>query len=137
MISRISINSDSIGAMSSSLCLVHCIATPLLFVIQPLGIQDNDAPMWWQSVDYIFLAISFFAVYWSSKHTSENWMRYLFWAIWGLLTLGILNEKFELFHLPELVIYIPALGLVFLHLYNRRYCQCADKECCANTKGSK
>lgn len=125
--------SDSFGAIASGLCLLHCIATPILFAIQPMATHVEEAPIWWKSLDYIFLLLSFFAVYWSAKNSSKNWMKYALWTSWILLTLAILNEKLELFHLGELVVYIPAISLIGLHLYNRKYCQCADETCCATT----
>lgn len=128
----ISSKSDSIGALASGLCLLHCIATPFLFVIQPISVQSESAPIWWKSLDYVFLLISFFAVYWSAKNSSRNWVKYALWISWTLLTLAIINEKLELFHLGELVVYIPAISLISLHFYNRKYCQCADETCCAN-----
>ena len=27
-------------------------------------------------------------------------------------------------------IYIPTLGFIGLHIYNTRYCNCDDEECC-------
>ena len=126
-----STKSDSIGAFASGLCLVHCVATPLIFVIQPLSLHAEDAaPIWWKSLDYFFLFISFFAVYWSVKNTSKTWMQYSLWISFSLLTAAILNEKLELFHLGELVVYNPAISLIGFHLYNRKYCQCANETCC-------
>ncbi len=133
MINKLSINSDPIGAMASSLCLIHCVATPLIFIIQPLATEEA-APAWWKSLDYIFLLVSFFAVYWSVRNSSKNWMKYALWIFWTALALAIFNEKMELFSLTEFSIYIPAIGLVFLHFYNRKYCQCTDEECCVGEK---
>ena len=121
--------SDSIGAFASGLCLIHCIVTPLIFMIQPLSVHADTAPIWWKSLDYIFLLISFFAVYWSAKNTSKSWVKYALWASWALLTAAIVNEKLELFHLGELVVYIPAVSLIGLHIYNRRYHHCDDEHC--------
>jgi hypothetical protein len=129
MINKLVTKSDTFGAFASSLCLVHCIVTPILFAIQPIAAQTEGAPIWWKSLDYIFLIISFFAVLWSAKNTSKTWMKYALWISWLLLTLAIVNEKLELFHLGELVVYIPAVSLIGLHLYNRKYCQCGDEEC--------
>ena len=124
--------SDSIGALASGLCLIHCIATPLIFVVQPLTVSDQAAPFWWQSLDYIFLLISFFAVFWTVRNTSKTWIKYALWVSYVLLVFAIMNEKFELFHLGELVEYLPAASLIGLHLYNRKYCQCAPNDsCCA------
>jgi Ca2+/Na+ antiporter len=136
MINKLSINSDTVGAIASSLCLLHCIVTPLIFIIQPL-VADTGAPSWWKSMDYVFLLLSFFAVYWSAKNTAKVWMQYALWSFWLALTIAILNEKLEMFSWSEFSIYIPALGLVFLHLYNKKYCQCADEGCCVNTKEEK
>ncbi len=133
MTNKLSINSDPIGALAGSLCLLHCAATPFIFIIQPLAIEET-APTWWKSLDYIFLLVSFFAVYWSVRNTSKNWMKYALWISWIILTMAIINEKLELFALTEFSIYIPAIGLVFLHFYNRKYCQCADETCCASER---
>ncbi len=123
--------SDSVGALASGLCLIHCVATPFLFVLQPLSVSEEAAPLWWQSLDYIFLVVSFFAVYWSAVNTSKRWMRYALWISYVVLALAILNEKFEVLHLGEFLTYIPATSLIGLHLYNQKYCQCADETCCA------
>ena len=127
---RYSLPFDTIGIIAGMLCTIHCIATPFIFIIQPLSVQNEAAPLWWKSLDYLFLLISFLAVYQSTKNTAKSWMKYALWISWTLLTLAIVNEKLELFHLGELVVYIPAISLVGLHLYNRKYCQCADETCC-------
>ena len=72
MINKFYIKSDSLGVAASGLCLIHCIATPFLFAIQPLIVYADGAPIWWKSLDYFFLLISFFAVYQSAKNTSKR-----------------------------------------------------------------
>ncbi|MCG8574633.1 MAG: MerC domain-containing protein [Flavobacteriales bacterium] len=127
--------SDSVGAFASTLCLVHCLATPLIFVAQSCSASCcSSAPGWWYWLDYLFLAISFFAIYWSGKTTSKKWVKIVLWICWIALLGLILNEKMEWFAVWEEAIYIPSLSLVFLHLYNRRYCQCQEDECCTHTK---
>jgi len=123
--------SDSIGALASGLCLVHCVATPFIFVLQPLTASEEVTPLWWESLDYIFLAISFLAVYWSAINTSKKWMKYALWISFSLLSFAILNEKFGFVDLGNFIAYIPAASLVFLHVYNKKYCQCANETCCA------
>lgn len=131
MTDKISFQSDPIGVAASSLCLLHCIATPLIFIAQPLATEEA-APVWWKSLDYVFLVISFFAIFWSVRNSSKTWVKYALWISWVVLSGAILNEKLELFSLTEFSVYIPAIGLIFLHLYNRKYCQCANEECCVN-----
>jgi len=127
--------SDFIGATASTLCFLHCLATPLLFVAYSnAAIVEESHPWWWGILDIVFLVISFFAIYWTTKNTSKRWVQYTFWSLWALLAGIILNEKWEIMHLAEEIIYLPTLGLVFLHFYNRRYCQCEDEHCCTETK---
>ena len=67
---------DSIGVIASTLCLIHCIATPLIFIAQSCSITHyNSVPTWWGYIDYLFLIISFFAVYRSTKITSLKWIK--------------------------------------------------------------
>ncbi|MGH1387623.1 MerC domain-containing protein [Kordia sp.] len=123
--------SDTIGIYASGLCLVHCLATPLLFIVQSQMICcEASVPVWWKALDIFFLVISFFAIYWSVKSTSKEWMKFALWSTWLFLSVIIVNEKAQWFSIPESAIYVPSLGLVFLHFYNRKYCRCKDDQCC-------
>ncbi|AZJ33072.1 MerC mercury resistance protein [Tenacibaculum mesophilum] len=126
--------SDTLGALSSGLCLVHCLFTPFLFVIQSHAAccSHEAVPFWWKSIDVLFLVISFFAIQKSVQTTSKKWMQYALWITFLILFIIILNEYTQAMKLPEKSIYVPSLGLVFLHIYNRKYCQCANNTCCAN-----
>ncbi|WP_299524118.1 MerC domain-containing protein [Winogradskyella sp.] len=127
-------NSDFIGALSSGVCLIHCIVTPFIFLAQTsAATHGTNVPIWWSAIDVLFIIISFFAVYWSAKNSSKPLVVRALWISWVLLCAGILNEKFEILHLPEISIYIPAIALIILHLYNKKYCQCKDENCCAST----
>ena len=125
--------SDIMGALASGLCLLHCLATPLLFVANAHAVVAQEAhPEWWGVLDLVFLVVSFIAVYWSVKNTSKLWMRYIFWSSWSILAFVVFNEKLALAPLAEEFIYLPTLALIFAHLYNRRYCGCKDETCCAS-----
>ena len=134
MIKAINLNrrSDLIGSAASTLCLIHCLATPFLFAAHAGHVHGHhEHPLWWGTLDILFIGISLGAVYWSAKNTSKEWMRYALWFSWVFLAFVIINEKLAMVHLAEEVIYVPLVALVVLHLYNRRYCQCADETCCA------
>ncbi|WP_136466947.1 MerC domain-containing protein [Flagellimonas onchidii] len=123
--------SDIIGATASSLCLAHCLATPFLFVVQAGVVSVGESkPHWWGMLDLVFLVISFFAIVWSNKNTTKQWVGRALWISWILLAFVVLNEKFSLIPLMEEVVYVPTLGLIFFHLYNRKYCNCAQETCC-------
>ena len=124
---------DSIGAISSTLCLIHCVATPFIFIAQSCTMTCCDGtPSWWKFIDYFFLVISFFAVYRSTQTTSNKWIKPALWFSWFTLFIIIINEKAAWFPLNEKAIYLPALALILLHLYNKKYCQCNTTKCCTN-----
>ncbi|WP_298520995.1 MerC domain-containing protein [uncultured Kordia sp.] len=128
--------SDTIGIYASSLCLVHCLATPLLFIAQSQMIccEGTSVPLWWKALDLFFLVISFVAIYWSVISTSKEWMKYALWTTWFVLSFILINERMQWLSIPEYAIYFPSLSLVFLHFYNRKFCHCKEDRCCVNSK---
>ena len=126
--------SDIIGAIASTMCFIHCLVTPFLFVAyHNAAIIEETHPWWWGILDIIFLIISFFAVYRSASNTIKLWVKCTFWILWLLLALIIINEKWGIVYIAEAFIYPVTLALVFLHCYNRHYCQCEDSKCCVDT----
>lgn len=126
-------NSDSIGALASTLCLIHCLATPFIFVVQSCAASCcASAPAWWICFDYFFLTISFFAIYKSTVTTQSNFMKYLLWSFWFLLFCLIVNESIELLIINKNVLYFNAIALSSLHIYNLKYCKCNNNKCCIN-----
>ncbi|GAA4232098.1 hypothetical protein GCM10022291_06050 [Postechiella marina] len=125
--------SDNLGAIASSLCLLHCIATPFIFIVQSCSLTCcSNTPTWWVFIDYFFLTISFFAIYRSTQTTTSKWIKPALWISWILLFFIIVNEKMAWLSLHENLVYFPALTLIALHLYNKKYCQCNTNTCCAN-----
>jgi len=125
--------SDSIGIIASGLCFVHCLITPFLFVAKMCSVSCcATAPTWWKSIDFIFLVVSFFAIYWSTLNTSKNFVKSAFWLSWLLLSFVLVNEQTQWIFVSRFAIFLPAFALIFLHIYNIRYCQCRKTECCAS-----
>lgn len=123
--------SDYFGALASFLCLLHCIATPLIYVVNVKSLCCQvSSPFWWKSLDYIFLFISFLAIYWSMKNTNRTWVKYGFIISWLVLCFIVVNEKFLWIHLSEYSIYTPSLSLIVLHVYNAKFCKCNEDKCC-------
>ncbi len=113
--------SDYIGAIASFLCLIHCIATPLFFVVTACSVTCCvESPLWWKFIDYFFLFISFNAVYYGTKNKAPYWLKYSLWSSWIILTLTIINESIGYFPIHEKANYLPALLLIGLHIYNQR-----------------
>lgn len=126
-IPKLSQKSDVIGAWASTLCLIHCLSTPFIFVVQAEIINHLQ---WWKMLDLFFLIISFIAILRSVKTSSIKWIKIALWVSWTVLMVVILNEKFAVFPLAEQAIYSPTIGLVFFHLYSQKNCQCSHKNCC-------
>ena len=118
-------NNDIYGIIVCALCVLHCIATPLIFFSVAASNDNNISPPFlWKNLDYLFLAISLFVVYNSAKNTTKPIMKYILGISWLVLFLVISNEKIDVFHIPELVTYIASINLAVVHLYNYRYCRC-------------
>ncbi len=90
---------DTLRALASVLCLIHCLATPFIFIVQASSIDNHSTLTCWKLLDYIFLLISFFSIYRFTQTTTI-----------------ILNEKIVLLVLDEVIIYVPAISLVAQHL---------------------
>ena len=127
----VSVNSDYLGIITNVICTVHCLATPFLFISQAqIVTTDSAIPIFWNSLNYLFIIISFLAIRRSSKKSSKKIVKILLHSFWILLTIFIINEQFEISHLPELFTYSSALMLCALHFYNMKYCKCNDENCC-------
>jgi hypothetical protein len=125
------ITPDLFGALASSLCLVHCAATPFLFIAKACSSTCcADSPIWWQAIDYLFIVVSFVAIYFATKKSTKTWIQTAFWGSWILLLFTLLAETFELGLFSKSFIYVPAFAIVGLHFYNLKYCQCSEEECC-------
>lgn len=119
------LNSDFLGATAGSLCLVHCLATPFIFIAKACSETCcTDAPIWWQAIDFMFIAISFLAIFFVSKTTKIRWMPIALWSAWALLFGVIMTETFEMGWLPHSFIYFPAVSIIVLHFYNLKYWKC-------------
>jgi len=133
--SLLSIKSDLIGIVASSLCLIHCISTPLIFISQACTKTccSSSTPAYWKWVDLLFLLISLISVYKSTERSTSQFLRLSLWFSWLALCFTISNEQVGFVRLPEYSIYLPGLALIILHLINRKYCKCTKDECCLST----
>ena len=130
MITILNKKSDEVGMLSSTLCIIHCLATPFLFMAVPASsAHHHGSPEWWGLIDILFLGISFIAVYMSVKQSTVRWMKISLIACWLLLSCFIFNERLEGIEFPFDMVYFPAFGLVVLHLVNRRQCRCHTESC--------
>ena len=124
---------DAIGSIASTLCIIHCLATPFIFITQACTMSCcADAPLWWQSMDYIFILIAFFAIYRATKTSINQSINKLLWTTWLIFFMLIINKTTSLIYINPNFTYIIGCLLALLHLYNLKYCQCQSEICCIN-----
>ena len=122
------------GAFASGLCIIHCLATPLIFVAQACSISCcADAPGWWVWMDYGFLFIAALAIRMSMRNTTSQWVKFGFIACWVSLATLIVGKTEFSWSIPQYMVYLPALGLIAVHVVNLKYCQCTEDTCCTET----
>lgn len=100
---------DAVGISAAVLCLIHCIAFPLLMII-PLGISHNPY------IDLAFLVIGAVVVYRITKHMASLRLKFLFWASIILISISVLADFIFEIHIP--LIYVGAAGLIAGHIIN-------------------
>ncbi|MAX69454.1 MAG: hypothetical protein CMP60_07220 [Flavobacteriales bacterium] len=122
---------DTIGALSSGLCMIHCLATPIFFIASACSSSCcSSAPLWWQWLDYFFLVVSFIAIRYSTVSTNSILVKIGLWSSWIGLFICIINAKFGWFYLSPNIKFIPAFSIIGFHLYNLKYCKCNNDNCC-------
>ncbi len=118
--------SDWLGTAASGLCAIHCTLTPIFFVAKPalastLGEHDHHHGLW-AALDYVFLALSLLAVWYSARHTTHAQIKWILWAAWGVFAFGLLSELLEL-SFGHWFMYAGSIALVITHIINYRHCQ--------------
>ncbi len=123
---------DLSGAMVSVLCMVHCMATPLLFLTMPAleaTARSHHEHSWWGLLDWVFLALSLIAVWYAAKYTTHRGIRFLFWIFWLVFAAGLMVEMYGLQE-QKWLMYAGSLSLAITHMVNFRYCRrCNTVKC--------
>jgi hypothetical protein len=114
---------DYLGIASSGLCLVHCLATPLMLFIQQYhfyqspNISPDTQDSYWE---YLFVFISFMAIYFTTQNIDSRKIQISFWAFFSLFAISILFE--DDFENLQFVGYTSSIGLIITHIINIKYC---------------
>ena len=127
---KLKMSADLVGATASTLCTIHCMASPFLFFASTCTKSCcESAPLWWMWIDYAFLFISLFAVYKSSKNTTKFWIKLVLWGSWTALSSFIFLEQNTELNLSDYYKYSAAVSLALFHVYNLKYCKCESDNC--------
>ncbi|AWG25649.1 MerC domain-containing protein [Flavobacterium kingsejongi] len=102
---------DILGISSATLCLIHCLAFPLLTLI-PLGVSHNP----W--IDLAFAAIGVFAVAKITKKSHVMAVKVILWSSITLILASVIADL--LIHHHSNLMYVGATGLIIGHFINFR-----------------
>jgi hypothetical protein len=109
---------DLIGILSSSICLVHCVATPLLIAF---GAGFITNPFF----KYLFLIISFVSIFKATENITSKKISLLLWiSFWGFLFSTLFQEEYEWLHYSG---YVFAILIIIGHILNIKHCRECSK----------
>ena len=107
--------SDLLGIISSSLCLIHCLAGPILVLLGYSFIEPDHWPIW----DILFLGISVWAVYFATRGHAPRHVKLGLWFSVLLLSVSIIfSHDYPFF---SVLSWIAAASLVLFHVLNIRH----------------
>jgi hypothetical protein len=117
---------DITGILSSSICLVHCIITPLLIAF---GAEYLTNPFF----KYLFLIISFVSIFKATENLTNKKIVLLLWvSFWCFLFSTSFQEKYHWIHNTQ---YFLAILIVLGHILNIKHCkQCSNQNHDENNK---
>jgi hypothetical protein len=109
---------DLIGILSTSICLMHCIATPILIAF---GADFITNPFF----KYLFLIISFVSIFKATENVTSTKIALLVWvAFWGFLFSTLFQEEYYWLHYSG---YFFAILIIVGHILNIEHCrQCVN-----------
>lgn len=121
---------DYFGILASGLCLIHCLATPVVFIFKSCSaVCCSETPIWWKTIDYLFLMVSLIAIIQVFKTTTKKLIKPGLIISWMALFVLIINESFVMFSTFNNAVFLPAVLLILLHLYNIKTIK-NERNCC-------
>lgn len=99
---------DLVGITSAVLCLIHCLATPILIAV-------SVSFSWLHGLCYLFLLIGIYVGHISTKR-SPIWLRIIIWSSLFVMFMSIVFE--DAFDQSIYLNYVSAAGLVIGHGIN-------------------
>lgn len=114
-------NPDLIGILASSLCLIHCVITPFLFLSNFLIVSQTsggkqEVLLLWKVLEFGFLILSIWAIYRVTRQKKSVWISFAMYTAWIFLALSVLLELSDVHFFEEQPKYIAAAVLIILHL---------------------
>lgn len=106
---------DIVGIIASSICIIHCVLTPLIAIIFSELIKEK-----YELLNYFFLFISLVSVVLSVKSTKHPFIKSLLIYFWIQLSVGLFFEDKNIVF--SILMYFSAIGLIGTHVLNIKGC---------------
>ena len=117
---------DKLGITSAVICAVHCLVIPAILLLKyswadaggTIPVSQgwgSGLPSWWETLDYVFLAVGFYAVFHASTHAPAKGIKIALWFFWLCLAVAVVFEQYL-----HWIAYIASAGLVVTHFVNIR-----------------
>ena len=104
---------DKLGAASVLLCIIHCLAAPVLLAMG-IGFLNNII------VALLFIFIALISIYNATKGRILEPVSVFLWAAFVAFVVCVLfEEKSEFF---QYGMYLSSTGIIFGHFYNMKSC---------------
>jgi len=110
---------DHIGITGSVLCLIHCLAVPVIALLSTGAAQAGH----YHEVgnDYVFIFICIVAVYFAARSAYHRAVKVSLWFFVALFALGLLvGRNIHELEWLEYLAHTATLGLIITHLVNIR-----------------
>jgi chromate transport protein ChrA len=115
-------SADILGISASLLCMIHCLAFPVMISLGYIFKFSDDhdhVHEHWHWMDYFFVFLAIWAVYNAAKNTHSKRIKIALWIAVLFFSIAILLHDINPF---MIVISIGAsLALVIIHIINWKY----------------
>lgn len=115
---------DYVGILGSLLCIVHCIAMPVLALGSAFG-HDHHLHIGFLSLDYLFVLVNAAAVYFATRNHRSVFVNVLLWSALLLFAVSLVFEERNVAF--RWLGYVGSALLITGHLINLYICQIAPQ----------
>ena len=124
---------DNLGITISSICAVHCVLLPMIFLIAPYSFLASHE--FHEALIYFILPCAFIAFVLGCRRHKD--IKVAAMGTFGIILLGSALLMHDIFHSDQhseefMTVLITVLGsilLIFSHLRNRKLCMQEDYSC--------
>ena len=124
---------DNLGITISSICAVHCVLLPMIFLIAPYSFLASHE--FHEALIYFILPCAFIAFVLGFRRHKD--IKVAAMGTFGIILLGSALLMHDIFHSDQhseefMTVLITVLGsilLIFSHLRNRKLCMQEDYSC--------